>query len=62
MTKFAFIFALFLGGSALGAAAPQVIKNVVVYQEPGRFGGWPANNGIWAWGDEIVVGFMQGYI
>ncbi len=61
MTKFAFIFALFLGGSALGAATPQVIKNVVVYQEPGRFGGWPANNGIWAWGDEIVVGFMQGY-
>jgi hypothetical protein len=34
---------------------------VVVYREPDRFGEWPANNGIWVWGDEIVVGFMQGY-
>ena len=38
-----------------------VVKNVVVYREPGRFGGWPANNGIWVWGNEIVVGFIQGY-
>jgi len=33
-----------------------------VYQEAGRYGGWPANNGLWAWGDEIVVGFIQGYL
>ena len=24
-----------------------------VYKEPGRFAGWPANGGIWHWGDEI---------
>ncbi|MBD3289545.1 hypothetical protein GF337_12140, partial [candidate division KSB1 bacterium] len=36
-------------------------KNVVVYYEPGRFCGWPANNGIWSWGDEIVVGFTLSY-
>ena len=32
-----------------------------VYAEPGRFGGWPANHGIWSWGDEILVGFSAGY-
>ncbi len=36
-------------------------KHVIVFDEPGRFGGWPANNGIWNWGDEIVVGFVSGY-
>jgi hypothetical protein len=36
-------------------------QNVVVYREAGRFGGWPANHGIWIWGDEIVVGFERGY-
>ena len=40
---------------------PTHIRNVAVAKEAGRFGGWPANNGIWAWGDEIVVGFMWGY-
>ena len=37
------------------------MRNVVVYREPGRFAGWPANHGIWSWGDEIVVGFKLGY-
>ena len=26
--------------------------NVVVYQEPGRYAAWPANHGIWSWGNE----------
>lgn len=38
-----------------------VLKNVIVYQEPGRFGGWPANHGIWSWGNEILVGFERAY-
>ena len=29
-------------------------KHVVVYGEPGRFTGWPANNGLWSWGNEIL--------
>ena len=33
---------------------------VTVFREPGRFAGWPANYGIWHWGDEIVVGFTVG--
>lgn len=35
------------------------MQNVVVYSEVGRFGGWPANHGIWGWGDELVVGFQS---
>ncbi len=31
-----------------------------VYKEPGRFAGWPANGGIWHWGDEILVQFQIG--
>src|SRR5690606_9860018 len=23
--------------------------------------GWPANHGVWIWGDEILVGFSKGY-
>jgi hypothetical protein len=33
----------------------------MVYHERGRFGGWPANHGIWSWGDEILVGFSAGF-
>jgi hypothetical protein len=37
------------------------LRHLVVYSEPGRFAGWPANHGIWSWGDEILVGFSRGY-
>ena len=35
--------------------------HVPVYREEGRYGGWPANGGIWCWDDEIVVAFTLGY-
>jgi hypothetical protein len=35
------------------------IRHVIVCHEPGRFCGWPANNGVWIWGSEILVGFYQ---
>lgn len=38
------------------------MKHVTVHREPGRYAGWPANYGIWAWGDEIVVVFTRGYV
>ncbi len=44
-----------------GAEQPANVQHVMVYHEPGRFGGWPANHGIWSWGDEILVGFSAGY-
>ncbi len=33
----------------------------VAYYEQGRFGGWPANSGVWNWGDEILVAFNRAY-
>lgn len=39
----------------------RVIKHVPVYDIDGRFGGWPANHGMWIWENEILVGFSAGY-
>jgi hypothetical protein len=39
----------------------RVVQQIKVYHQKGRFGGWPANHGIWSWGDEILVGFSAGY-
>jgi hypothetical protein len=36
-------------------------KHIDVYYEEGRFGGWPANYGIWSWDNEILIGFSRGY-
>jgi hypothetical protein len=36
--------------------------HVEIARAPGRYGGWPANHGIWAWGDEILVGFSWGHM
>jgi hypothetical protein len=47
--------------AAWAADAPHVEKNVLVYREAGRYGGWPANHGIWSWGNEILVGFSAAY-
>src|SRR5581483_8598752 len=47
---------------ALAAATATAAEhNVVVYKQAERFAGWPANHGIWSWGNEIVVGFAAGY-
>ena len=42
-------------------SASDTIHHTVVIKESGRFSGWPANHGIWSWGNEIVVGFQHGY-
>jgi hypothetical protein len=37
------------------------MEHVIVCAQEGRFAGWPANNGLWAWdGGEMVVGFTVG--
>lgn len=33
------------------------MRQVTVFRRAGGFAGWPANGGLWSWGDEIVVGF-----
>lgn len=47
--------------AAAGIHDPFVVETVPIYAVDGRFGGWPANHGIWNWGNEIVVGFSAGY-
>jgi hypothetical protein len=50
-----------LAPTCFAGEEPHVVKNLEIIFEEGQFGGWPANNGIWNWGDEIVVGFTWGY-
>jgi len=54
-----FTLALLIPGIALAQKSPPI--HTEVYRQEGQFAGWPANNGIWNWGDEIVVGFTLGY-
>ena len=56
-----FFFASFLFATYCSAQTPDDIKHIVVYQEDGKFGGWPANNGAWIFdGDQLLVGFTRG--
>src|SRR5690242_9982830 len=52
--------ALLFAGSSLAGQSPAA-SHTVIYRETGRFGGWPANHGIWSWGNEIVVGFRSAH-
>lgn len=52
----AFSSALFLSLPAVAFASAEV-EHVVVYHHPREFAGWPANEGMWSWGDEMLVGF-----
>jgi hypothetical protein len=48
--------------SVVTAGEPaKVLEHVDVFKEAGRFAGWPANHGMWSWGDEVLVGFSRGY-
>lgn len=51
---------LFLTLNIHAQLAQGSVKHVKVYYEPGMFGGWPANHGIWNWGNEILVGYSKG--
>jgi hypothetical protein len=53
--------ALCAPGVSTAEEPPKVVRTVFVYREAGRFAGWPANHGMWSWGNEILVGFSRGY-
>ncbi|UCG58556.1 MAG: exo-alpha-sialidase, partial [Phycisphaerales bacterium] len=38
------------------------VRHLKVFYEKGRFAGWPANNDIWQWDNEILVGFSLGHL
>lgn len=35
--------------------------HVIVFRREDRYAGWPANYGLWAWGDELALGFVVGH-
>lgn len=35
----------------------QDTRHGIIYSDPVMFAGWPANEGFWMWGDEVLVGF-----
>ena len=53
------IYALGVYISVLSAQQPQNITHSIVALEEGQFNGWPANNGVWVWDNEILVGFTR---
>src|SRR4051812_46047669 len=48
--------------AAARTRAAETSEHVTVWREANRYGGWPANHGIWSWGDEILVGFTAGVL
>lgn len=46
-------------GSFTTTDGTALIQHLTVYGEDDRFAGWPANNGVWIWGNEILVGFVE---
>ncbi len=55
------LLAVICASPAFAELRPEDVKHVKVYSKKGRFGGWPANHGIWIWGNEILVGFSEGW-
>ena len=55
-------FAMCLVAATVVAQQVPPVKNVIVYDDPVRYAGWPANGGIWSWDNEIVVVFYLGYL
>lgn len=58
---FTVVFLIITGRTLYAQELAKNVKHVKVYYEPGMYGGWPANNGIWIWGNEILVGFAKGF-
>lgn len=56
MTKWSFLAVPLLLVSVASAEIAQV-DNYVVFSDPQLFAGWPANEGFWQWGDEMLVAF-----
>jgi hypothetical protein len=36
------------------------VTHSIVYAHSERYAGWPANHGAWQWGNEFLVGFLEG--
>jgi hypothetical protein len=49
----------FCAAAAASAEGSAPAEHVTVFQKDGRFAAWPANGGMWAWGDEILVCYTE---
>ena len=55
------LFLWFTGGASFASVGESdAVEHEIVAIAKDRFHGWPANNGVWQWGNEILVGFTQG--
>jgi hypothetical protein len=55
------LFVLFGVPGTRGSEPPRIFRSLHVYEEKGRFAGWPANHGAWSWGNEFLVAFSRGF-
>ena len=62
MKKLIYLVILFFAINAIEVIGqkPTDITHTIAAIEKDRFHGWPANNGVWQWSDEILVGYTQG--
>lgn len=56
----AIFFGILIFVTACTAPVKETAEHYIAAIEKDRFHGWPANNGVWIWGNEILVGFTQG--
>jgi hypothetical protein len=59
--RYPLVLTLIMAMTLVRPAAAIDARHVEVYHVPGRFGGWPANHGMWSWGNELLVGLSAGY-
>jgi hypothetical protein len=53
------IVAIFYGKISFSQSDGFSVRHEIVFSEDGKYGGWPANHGIWSWGNEILIGFVE---
>lgn len=57
MKKKIVLLSVFVCGVYLSSFTARGQTHVKVMYEKGKYGGWPANWGMWNWGNEILVGY-----
>lgn len=60
LLKTALFLIFFIACWPLLAGESLSIEHRIAAVAPDQFLGWPANNGVWQWGEEILVGFTRG--
>src|SRR5690554_720569 len=55
---FLFLFLLIISWATYAQQEGRHIEHKILFQQNGKYGGWPANHGVWVWEDEILVGFV----